>query len=156
VGVGIDDQVLSAFWETRQQGLIVLKEDWKMYESGLPPLRLFLAEKEISFHLERLSPFEYAKRSGYYRNQQHICFILLPEWIPREDAGCSLFFLAGDFNAWHPEVEGSYWQLHPEIVHGELCWILKIPMGKIKDGQNFKYVSSQKHWSQLPDRKSVV
>ncbi|MDR0444787.1 MAG: hypothetical protein LBG98_00645 [Puniceicoccales bacterium] len=149
MGVDIDNRVLSAFWETRQQGLVVLKEDWKMYESGLPPLRLFSSEKEIPSHFERLSPFEYAKRSGYYRNQQHICFILLPEWIPREDAGCSLFFLAGDFNAWQPETENSYWQLHPEIVHGELCWLLKIPTEKIKDGQNFKYVSSQKHWSQI-------
>ncbi|MDR2420084.1 MAG: hypothetical protein LBD40_02085 [Puniceicoccales bacterium] len=156
-GDSIDDEVQSVFWETRQQGLIVLKTDWKVHETGMPPFRLILNEENIPFHLERLSPFEYAKRSGYYRDQQYLHFILLPEWIPKEDAGCSSFFLAGDFNAWQPESENTRWQLHPEIVHGELCWILRILIGKIKDDQNFKYVSSQKHWAQIaPHSLNVV
>jgi pullulanase/glycogen debranching enzyme len=147
----IDEEIQSVFWETRQQGLVLLREDWKVQESGLPPLELLLGEEPVPFHLERPSPFEWAKRSGYYRHRQSLCFVLLPECIPQEEAGASSFFLAGDFNGWKPEIEGSRWQLHPEIVYGELCWVLKLPPHQFQEGQSFKYVSPQGHWSRLPD-----
>ncbi|MDR0351464.1 MAG: hypothetical protein LBH49_02340 [Puniceicoccales bacterium] len=146
----MSNNILRAFWVSAQEGVLFLKNDWKQNERGLPPVKF--TEDGMPSHLQvnRIDPFLFAKNSGYFSERNLLIFIMLPNLVPLEESGTSKFFLAGTFNHWTPDVKSKEWLLTPELVCGELCWVIRMNPNKIPDLSQFKFVSENGYWTSLP------
>lgn len=141
---------MRAFWVSAQEGVLLLKNDWNQSERGLPPVRFTENGSLCKMQISRIDPFLFAKTSGYFSERNKLTFIMLPSWVPMEESGTSKFFLTGTFNGWSPNTKSKEWLLTPELVCGELCWVIRVDPNRIAHLSQFKFVSENGFWTSVP------
>ena len=138
--VEVGSNIIHAFWESSDSGLLFLSEDWDD-DINLPPL-LFGPKNETFSKIERLSPEQCGRYSRYYRAEESWIFVIRsaphPQLIDRD----ARVYLGGDFNGWDKAIGQSDWELNPVDQISDTLYELHVPLDRIPLGTQaaFKFV----------------
>jgi len=144
-------QIVHAFWESRDTGLIFLSTNWSS-TTALPPL-LMEPEGHTFSKVERLSPQECGRFCRYYRRKNSWVFAIRSNRHPQLLDRKVRVFLGGDINKWEKAVGQSQWELKPISDDPETTYELRVPYKLIPHDKKFafKFVTDKGEWLDVPD-----
>lgn len=143
--------IVHAFWETGDMGLVILSTNW-LPTTARPPLLLGPLNQPFA-KLDRLSSAECGRYCRYYRHKNSWIFTIHSGRHPKLLDRKVRVFLAGAFNQWGEAVGQSEWELKPTSEAAETRYELRVSLNRIPRDEKFafKFVTDAGDWLDVPD-----
>ena len=134
-----------ACWISPHNGVVELMSDWR--DDGFPPLFMEPGNIPLS-RLARMSPYYFARRSGYFMLGDWITFALKPSDYPHIDWRVHNAYVCGDFNEWEEAVGDPTWKLVPVRVDDSSWLALNLLSQCCLDRRplRFKFITGAAVW----------